>query len=65
MRYLKTMTLPTTILPDERPKDERRIISVDGLSDQANIASLLRRAFADGRQEKADDPFADLLDRIH
>lgn len=65
MRYSMVMTLRTTILPNEKPKDERRIIRVDGMPDQANIAALLRRAFAAGRQEQADDSFADLLDQIH
>lgn len=59
------MTPRTTILPTERPTEERRIIRVDGLPDQANIAALLRRAFAAARQEQTDGDFADLLDRIH
>jgi hypothetical protein len=47
---------------------ERRIIRVDGLPDQAGIAGALRRAFAAGSPPLCyddDDPFAELLKRIH
>lgn len=59
------MTQRTTISPTDRPKEDRRIIRVDGQADSANIAALLRRAFAAGRQDECDTDFADLLERIH
>jgi hypothetical protein len=48
---------------------ERQIIRVDSLPDQAGIAAALRRAF-DSRPAPAcfdddDDPFVELLKRLH
>jgi hypothetical protein len=47
---------------------ERRLIRVDGLPDQAGIAAALRRAFAAGPPPECfedEDPFAELLKRLH
>lgn len=48
---------------------ERRLIRVDNLPDQAGITAALRRAFAErpvpACHDEIDDPFADLLKRIH
>jgi hypothetical protein len=47
---------------------ERQLIRVDGLPDQAGIAAALRRAFAAGPPPECfeeDDPFAELLKRLH
>ena len=47
---------------------DRRLIRVDDLPDQAGIAAALRRAFADRPAPDRfdeEDPFAELLKRIH
>lgn len=44
---------------------DRRLIQLDGLSDQAGIAAALRRAFAAGRQDESDRDFAELLERLN
>ena len=45
--------------------DDRQIIRIDGLPDQAGIAAALRRAFAAGRKDDSDRDFADLLQRLN
>ncbi len=47
---------------------ERRLIQVENVPDQAGIAAALRRAFAQAPApafDNDDDPFAELLKRIH
>jgi len=48
---------------------DRRLIRVENLPDQAGIAAALRRAFAERPApdcvDDDDDPFAELLARIH
>jgi hypothetical protein len=48
---------------------ERQIIRVGSLPDQAGIAAALRRAFANrpepARFDDDEDPFAELLKRLH
>jgi len=47
---------------------ERQLIQVENLPDQAGIAAALRRAFAARLVPAAcdaDEPFAELLKRIH
>ncbi len=44
---------------------ERRIIRVDSKPDQAGIAAALRRAFAAGRVEDADEEFGELLKQLN
>lgn len=65
MRYPYLMNVRTTLMSDEQSQEKCRTIRVDPLSDQSNIAALLRRAFDAGRQEQIDGDFADLLARIN
>ena len=47
---------------------DRQLIRVDNLPDQAGIAAALRRAFAAAPEVDCfddDDPFAELLKRLH
>jgi hypothetical protein len=63
------LSIETNVEATVEHRMERRIIRVDCLPDQAGIAAALRRAFAHrpepARFDEDEDPFAELLRRLH